>query len=103
MNQTSQKVLNLCNGGNSIKSIVGEISREYPDIPVDTIENDIINNVSVLSRYQLISWKERNPFMKILCENINETSTFELLDEGNIRELLKFIKEHSKELQFLAT
>lgn len=101
LNQTSQKVLNLCNGGNSIKSIVGEISREYPDIPVDTIENDIINNVSVLSRYQLISWKERNPFMKILCENINETSTFELLDEGNIRELLKFIKEHSKELQFM--
>ena len=39
----------------------------YPDIQRQVIANDVVKNLSVLSRFQLIEWKERNPFMKKLC------------------------------------
>ncbi len=50
---------------------------------------------------QLIEWKERNPFMKKLCVAFEGNKEFELLDEGDIREIITFIKANSKNVRFL--
>ena len=73
----------------------------YPDIQRQVIANDVVKNLSVLSRFQLIEWKERNPFMKKLCVAFEGNKEFELLDEGDIREIITFIKANSKNVRFL--
>ena len=64
-------ILKKCNGSNTVEQIIRIISDMYPDIQRQVIANDVVKNLSVLSRFQLIEWKERNPFMKKLCVTIN--------------------------------
>ena len=101
LNLTSQIILGECNGCNTVEQIIKNISDLYPNIQRRTIANDVVTNLSVLTRYQLIEWKERNPFMKTLCTTLEGNRKFELLDEGDIRELIVFIKENSENLKFL--
>mgnify|MGYP002249897214 FL=1 len=101
MNRTTQNILKKCNGSNTVEQIIRIISDMYPDIQRQVIANDVVKNLSVLSRFQLIEWKERNPFMKKLCVAFEGNKEFELLDEGDIREIITFIKANSKNVRFL--
>lgn len=101
LNRTSQNILEECNGCNTVEQIIKNISDLYPHVQRQTIANDVVTNLSVLTRYQLIEWKERNPFMKSLCTTMEGNRKFELLDEGNIRELIAFIRENSSSIKFL--
>ena len=95
LNRTTQNILKKCNGSNTVEQIIRIISDMYPDIQRQVIANDVVKNLSVLSRFQLIEWKERNPFMKKLCVAFEGNKEFELLDEGDIREIITFIKANA--------
>lgn len=101
LNRTTQNILKKCNGSNTVEQIIRIISDMYPDIQRQVIANDVVKNLSVLSRFQLIEWKERNPFMKKLCVAFEGNKEFELLDDGDIREIITFIKANSKNVRFL--
>ena len=101
LNRTTQNILKKCNWSNTVEQIIRIISVMYPDIQRQVIANDVVKNLSVLSRFQLIEWKERNPFMKKLCVAFEGNKEFELLDEGDIREIITFIKANSKNVRFL--
>lgn len=101
LNRTSQNILKECNGSNTVEQIIKRISDIYPDVQRQVIANDVITNLSILSRFQLIEWKERNPFMKKLCVSFKENKEFELLDEGDIRDIITFIKANSDNVKFL--
>lgn len=102
LNSTSQQIINQCNGKNTVEQIIRNLSDVYPNIQRQVLGNDILKNLTILSRYQLITWLGRNPFMKKLCENISGLE-FTLLDEGDIRDILEFIniKEDASKLQYL--
>uniref|UniRef100_UPI004056C4F0 hypothetical protein n=1 Tax=Agathobacter sp. TaxID=2021311 RepID=UPI004056C4F0 len=101
LNRTSQNILRECNGYNKVEQIIKNISDLYPSIQRQIIANDVITNLSILTRYQLIEWKGRNPFMKILSITLEGDKRFELLDEGDIRELIVFIKKNNQSVKFL--
>ena len=54
LNRTTQNILKKCNGSNTVEQIIRIISDMYPDIQRQVIANDVVKNLSVLSRFQLI-------------------------------------------------
>lgn len=101
LNHTSQYILAECDGRNTVEEVINHISKIYQNVQRETIANDVIHNISVLSKYQLIEWKERNPFMKMLNKDFENGLKFELLDESDIRELITFISQNENDVQFV--
>ena len=99
-NETSFKILNLCDGRKNCKELLMLFCESYPNIDRERLKNDFFKIITFMSKFQIISWKERNPLMSVLSIRIGRYN-FELLDDTHIREILSFIKNNSGNLQWM--
>lgn len=98
-NETSFEILNLCDGERNCKKILEIFCKNHPKIDKSILNDDFVKIMTLMNKLQIISWKERNPFMDELKLTI-DNFYFELLDDTHIREIVKFIS-NAKDLQWV--
>lgn len=100
LNQTSFEILELCDGKRNCEEILSCMLNKYLNVSKDILYKDFFNIIMLMSKFQIISWRERNPFMNKTEIKIEELK-FELLDDTNIREIIKFVNERKEDLQWI--
>lgn len=100
LNSTCFRILELCDGVRNSQEIVERMLSIYTDVEESIIVEDFVNIIKMLSRFQIISWKERNPFMEEFKIEIDEF-TFKLLDDTDIRSIIDFIRNNEDKLQWI--
>lgn len=77
INNTAHKIIELCNGNNSVKDIYSELTKLYPDVPEKLIEKDINETLIIFNNNDFISWKDgENPFQKAEPEFQHKTGEY---------------------------
>lgn len=67
------------------EEILSCMLNKYLNVSKDILYKDFFNIIMLMSKFQIISWRERNPFMNKTEIKIEELK-FELLDDTNIRD-----------------
>ena len=99
-NETSFEILNLCDGKRNCEDILEIFCKTHSGVSKNVLSVDFIRIIKLMSKLQIISWKARNPFMSQLKVKLGDLS-FELLDDTNIREIVKFLHNNEKDLQWM--
>lgn len=93
LNSTTQLIMEKCDGQHSVQDIIKELLTLYQNVSEEELQKDVILTLMNLYKFQLITWEKEDPFMYNIVENLGNQS-FCSVQEGDIRELLRFIKDH---------
>ena len=72
VNESFVKFIDLFNGQNSVKDIIEVFRNIYPQVPVSTFENDILDMIVKLDDLQVLKSDNNNPFLSKLELQLNE-------------------------------
>lgn len=65
VNNTANEIVDYCDGENTVKDIIDNMKKEYPNIDQSILARDIKETLVLLERSELIDWKNTNPFIQI--------------------------------------
>lgn len=99
LNQTTIDIMSMFDGERTCNEVLDMLVKTYPDVPKQTLKNDFMKVASLLSRFQMINWVERNPFMAEYNMTFGDYS-FELLDDTDIRGMMDFLEKNEANLKW---
>lgn len=95
LNSSSIDVLNNCTGTNSVEKIINILSEKYSEVDKDILQEDVVSILESFSQLQIVIWHDKNPFNSNYSIDVDNYK-FELLSERNIREIIHFIDNSTK-------
>jgi len=63
LNPTMKMIIDMCDGSMSTADIQLKMRSLFPDIPSETIENDVMKALVLMDRYALLTWDPASPFI----------------------------------------
>lgn len=93
INPTGKKILDLCNGENTLQKICNELINLYPEVPKEEITKDIAEILFDFSRCDLIQWKGgNNPFMYINEKKLDNGVIISTALDNELKEICQYFE-----------
>jgi len=93
INSTSNEMLQLCDGNNSVGDILNSLTKKYYKVPEEVLKKDLSNLYGNMSRLGILDWKTENPFILEREVILDDTHSLKVCSEENFRELYNFYKD----------
>lgn len=94
INETTIKILELCNGKHSAEDIEKKMKGFFPEVSSKTINSDVRSMLLKFSGIDLLIWKDgKNPFSISYEAILDEENTICLACENQIRDIVNTVKK----------
>lgn len=94
VNNTTHKILHLCDGSNDIEKIIDILVSKYPNVKREVISNDVANVCSKFFKFGVIEWQGGNdPFVIANKKLLDNGYNVKLANEGDYPKLLAYLSQ----------
>lgn len=94
LNSVCTTIISMCDGSNTIYEILCFLKSKY-NVAEDILLKDLMKTLEQFTYFQLISWKEENPFEKTYTKELNNNYLIKTIGYEQIYSCTEYIREIS--------